>query len=290
MSASPLHRGAPPREAPPSKDFYRLYTDKSCIKRICDIVISILRDILYLLMIPYLRCTSKSLYARYSDPLWKENSAGLVVLVHGLNGDPSIWRTHVKLFKQNPKLDIYVPKVLKKGNCSLESAVADIFAKTFDYIKKNTGKKVCLIGFSNGGRIVFKIDADLRSNSAETVLKVSTVAAPLLGTSFVDRMNRSCCLRRLLDTALQDELSFESDFSQTLVNSVTASLPAHASKRHYTLYASTNDPIVSSLRSSLPILNLGETYSVVHGYGHKSIVDRVAKEQVEECISWFKIQ
>ncbi len=269
------------------KEFYKHYHHKSCLKKIGDFVISILRDIIYILMIPYLRCTSNSLYGSYKNPIWKPNSKGLIVLVHGLKGDPSIWRTHVKELKSSPDFDLYIPTVYMTGNCKLSDATTPIQEKIIDYIQKHPLNKICLIGFSNGARIVTSIETNLRQLSPETLLKISTIAGVHLGSPIINRLSKTPLLKNLFHPELKADLSYGSQNSLQLLNRVVSPLPNGVAKRSYEFYASTNDLAVPNIDSSLPHLNLGERFHVVHGYGHKSIVGAVAKQQLTSCLNWL---
>ncbi len=269
-------------------EFYNHYNHKSCLKKICDIVASLFRDLLFVLMIPYLRCSSCALYESCSKPTWSRQSAGLVVLVHGLNGHPSIWKTHIKELKKHPNIDLYVPFVHLAGNCSLTAASSPIQNKIADYIRRNPLKPICLIGFSNGSRIVTSIERNLRDIAPETTVKVSTIAGVHFGSTLINRISNTRVVKNFLHPSVRLELAYRSKTSQELLQRVRQPLPSTVSKRDYEFYASTNDLAVPNIDSSLPYLNLGERFHVVHGYGHKSIVSAVAKQQLHSCIKWIK--
>lgn len=268
-------------------DFYKYCNDKGYLKEICDIVVSLFRDLVMVLKIPYLRFSERALYESCSKPTWSKESAGLVVLVHGLNGHPSVWKTHIKELKKHPDIDLYVPFVHRAGDCSIIDCTPPIQTKIIEYIEKNPFKPICLVGFSNGARIVTSIETDLREISPKTTVKVTTIAGVHLGSSLVSRIANTGVVRNLLHPAIRTELAYQSETSLKLLKRVRQPLPVGV-KRDFELYASTNDLAVPNIDSSLPHLNQGERFHVVHGYGHKSIVNGVAKDQLQSCINWIR--
>ncbi len=272
---------------PSLKQFYNHYHYKTCLKKICDIVVSIFRDFIFFLMIPYLRCSSVSLYRKYDNPKWSSTSAGLVVLVHGLKGHPSVWKKHINELEKTPNIDLYVPFVHLAGNCPLEEAATPIKDKIIDYINNHPLKPICLMGFSNGARIVISIETELRAISPQTPIMISTVAGVYFGSIQIDRLSKAPLFKDYFSHETKTELRYRSETSQKLMQKAQEETSAN---RTYEFYASTNDLAVPNIDSSLPYLNRGERFHVVHGYGHKSIVSGVADLQLKSCIKWLNAQ
>lgn len=233
----------------------------------------------------------------YTSKEWKEKSEGLVVLVHGLGeGGPVSWTMHVSILEQHPTIDIFTPKVVKDGRCALEEAAEPIFQQVSDYIKNHPTKPVCLIGGSNGSRIVTWIETKLRNDHPNTAVRVSTIAGIHLGTWGVNLLaflRVPQCLQRIgwgrkFPPVLCDELRVGSEKAKRLLESVKAPLPENCAPRSYELIAAAHDWMVFNTESSLPELNMGEARHIVYGHGHLSVLSAVAREQIDGCLAWMR--
>ncbi len=265
--------------------------DRSFIKRIIHAVQTLFRECFYGLKILFgrlkLRFSKKVEYVCPKTPehQWKVGNRGLILCVHGLNDSPYIWNGHIKEFrKQGLNVDIKAPYVPEKGNCSLEQAAKPILKMVEDYIKKHPKNPICLLGVSNGARVVNYVDANLRHKPVK--MKISTIAGAHLGSSRMDFFRQVPLIQKMFHKSLKEELAYVSDNTRSLVKSLRK--PLDCGTRSYDFYASTEDYIVTPFYSSLPILNQGEKHYVVHGEGHGSIVWRVRKNQIDEATRWFK--
>jgi hypothetical protein len=220
---------------------------------------------------------------------WKEKSEGLYVFVHGLNGHPSIWNSHLSELEEHANIDTFVPYVPHGGKCTLEEAAHPLLPNILDYIQKHPDRPICLIGVSNGSRIVTWLETELREQAKGTAIKVSTIAGVHFGTTVVNQLEEYGVASYLLSPAVREELQYGSQKATTLLKKIVKE--CHTDKiRSYDFFAATEDLYVPCLNSSLPRLDLGEKHYVVHGYGHNSIVSGVCEQQMQICKEWMSIQ
>jgi hypothetical protein len=273
----------------PEHQLRQIYDQRSRSQKLIDVVLSLFREIGYVLHVGYHRLLDESnRYSKCEDVVvWKTNSQCLYVLIHGLRGHPSIWNRQLdKLEAAHPDGDIFVPFVPKSGNCSLEEAGQPIFNHILGYLQKHPSNPVCLLGVSNGGRIATWIEYQLREASPQTAVKISTIAAVHFGSRMINHLASFKFLNSLIGTeTLREELAFGSQRARLLLDCIRKACTA---KRSYDFFATTEDFHVPDLGSSLPILNKGEQRFVIHGYGHNSIVFAVADEQITSCQQWIQ--
>lgn len=216
---------------------------------------------------------------------WSKTNKGLCVLVHGLRAAPSDWNGHIKeLKKEVLDIEIIAPYIHKKGNCSLEDAARPILEIVKDYIKHHPKNPICLIGASNGGRIIDYIDINLRNQNVD--IKISTIAGAHYGSKVATFVSKIPLIHRILDKNLKVELAYGS-------SQVTDTIKAMREKitqgnRSYDFYATTEEYMVTPFHSCFPRINQDEQYYLVHGHGHSSIVKKVRKHQINKCVEWLK--
>lgn len=228
-------------------------------------------------------------HAHEESVTWKTHSQGLYVLVHGLKGHPSIWDAHLtKLQEDEPHMDVFVPHVYKKGCCTLEEAATPILNQILTYIKQHPGKRVCLLGVSNGSRITTWLEKELRKEAQGTAVKVSTIAGVHFGSAWVNHLEKYGVAPLILCPESRQELAFGSDKARTLLEEILQPCPEDM-EREYDFFATTEDFIVPHLNSALPHLNGKYQHYVVHGYGHNSIVQGVCEKQLELCQTWMNV-
>ncbi|MBA3722271.1 MAG: hypothetical protein H0W88_07710 [Parachlamydiaceae bacterium] len=275
---------------PDNEKLREAYDKRTPGVRCRDIFLSILRELSFIF-----KHIVKSLYSSFkyhsceNRVVWKKDSESLFVLIHGFRGSPSIFDKHIMLLNKHPKIDIFVPFVPKKGNCSLVEASSPIMSHLLSYIEAHPTKPICLLANSNGSRIVNWLETQLRAKSPKTALRISTVAGVHFGSPLVNRAEKYKLAEISLIPIIREELAFGSVSNKNLLSQVVEPLEAGIERRDYEYYASTEDLLyVPELGSSLPILNKEERHHVVHGYGHNSIVQHVASHQVESCVKWIK--
>ena len=266
------------------EDPYSKFDNRSFLKKIYHLVISLFREIFHIIYMSFLRIISPSSYSYKS-----QNSKGLFVLVHGLLDHACSWKSQIKLLKKHSNIDIFVPRVHLLGNCSLEQAAKPILPHILEYTKSHPKKPICLLGFSNGSRIVTWLETKLRKKTSSSAVKVSTIAGVHFGSSVITRMNKIGLSKWMFSPAIRKELAYASRKSQLLIQKVLEPLSPQVAKRDYEFYATTEDILVPNTDSSLPILGKGEKFHLIHGYGHTTIVEAVAKQQIASCIKWITL-
>ncbi len=272
------------------------YDPRTLAKKLFDRIVSLARstaDTLY--KMPSIVKTSLGFAnPHYVDPLqttpgWKEQSDGLYVMVHGLNGHPSAFDDYGKtLENRHPEADLAIVVVPKGGNCTVIEASEPILQLVESYIKKNPEKPVSLIGTSNGGRIVAYIETKLRKRAPNTPVLVSCVAGAHFG-SYVMNLIHAYGLADLFGYTreIMQELAYGSDVTKNLLNEQREPLP-NGVERDFSFYMTTEETHVHPPNSELPIINQGEKHYVVHGEGHSSIVRRVLPNLLEHATEWMK--
>ena len=87
----------------------------------------------------------------------------LVVCIHGLNNNPTQFKKIVDEMqkKELSETDIFIPRVLQKGNAKLDEMVKPIFEEIAKWAKTSDEKELVLVGISNGGRIARAIEAEI---------------------------------------------------------------------------------------------------------------------------------
>ncbi|MEC7838667.1 MAG: hypothetical protein VX777_01355 [Chlamydiota bacterium] len=216
---------------------------------------------------------------------WDHKKKGLFLCIHGLQDHPSVWKYHIKLLKKlNLEVEIKVPYVRFKGNCSLETAAKPILHLLLDYIKSNPGKPICILGVSNGARIADFIDLSLRD--VDVNIKISTIAGAHYGSTKMNYLNKWAVTEKIFDEYLRSEMQYGSHNVRDVISSMRKKISVGS--RSYDFYATTEDYIVTPFNSSLPIINQNENYYLLHGEGHASIVWKTRKHQIDSCTEWMR--
>lgn len=265
---------------------YGLDARSSFLKSI-HLIQSVFNEIKYLLLLGYYRYISSPPQLRLSDSAWNEDSEGLIVFIHGLRTDPAAWFAQLSLIPIDTKIDLFAPVVHQRGMCSLEQAVTPLLPKIKDYTQKHPEKPICLLGTSNGGRIAAWLETELRESSPQTPVKVSSVAGVHFGSSRMALVDKLGISKWFYPNELRQELNYGSTKAHELLNRVRAPIGPSCAPRSYELFATREDLTIPDLDSTLPRLDKGEQFHIVHGVGHSSIVSAVAEKQMNSCFAWI---
>lgn len=207
----------------------------------------------------------------------------LVVCLHGLNNNPSQFKTIVDSMQQKglDETDIFIPKVLQKGNAKLDEMVKPILEEISRWAKTPGDRELVLVGISNGGRISRAIEAELtKSNGWGSIKKCKAIS--IVGANkgsslvnFAKKLGLSCLLQKNISEEMPTDsesiVKLNKDWTEGLKNSPEVA-------RDHTYIASPHDWQVPNYESTLPELNnLKVRYAIVPGHGHNSIVNAVAK-------------
>lgn len=213
----------------------------------------------------------------------------LVVCIHGLNNSPTQFKkiTDEMQKKDLSETDIFVPRVLQKGNAKLDEMVKPIFEEIASWAKTSGEKELVLVGISNGGRIARAIEAEIaKSESCASIKKLHfvSIVGACKGSSLVNLANK-LGLSWLMSKNISEEMPTTSKRNQQLNEDWMNGLSIGPT-REYTFIASPHDWQVTNYDSSL--MEVGEKnarYAIVPGHGHNSIVNAVAKSVAEIIFS-----
>jgi hypothetical protein len=224
------------------------------------------------------------------DPLTNTNTRvlskkRLVVCVHGLNNNPSQFKKIVDEMQEKglSETDIFIPRVLQKGNAKLDEMVKPILDEIVKWANTSGEKELVLVGISNGGRISRAIEAEiakLESNANIKKLRFVSIVGACKGSYLVDLANK-LGLSWLMSKNISEEMPTDSERNQKLNQDWIDGL-SNKPIREYTFIASPHDWQVINYDSSLMEVN-GQSarYAIIPGHGHNSIVNAVAKSVAE---------
>lgn len=133
-------------------------------------------------------------YDALDDAINERSSAGLVVIFHGLRskGPQKNWLPYAQQIRQeHHNFHVCLPPVPAEGNCGVEEASKAFIAQINEYARKHPGAPITLIGTSNGGRIVQKIESSLDLDAVgQRSLNFISVVGAQGGTHLVPRTGR----------------------------------------------------------------------------------------------------
>lgn len=261
------------------------FDQRAVCQKVIDKIVAMVKEIWYCLLLAYRMYLGPQDY-HYLDKryAWEPQSKGLVVMVHGLLAHPSCWDTHIQLIGK--EYDVFTPFVPKQGICSLEEAAEPIYQHVKRYAEKYPGKKICVMGHSNGSRVADYIEYKLRQDAPSTPVKVSTIAGVHLGSP-VQGYLHWLRLDRCFSTKLSEEMAYESKKAREIFENLKKPLASNVAKRDYEFYAALDDVLVPSLHSSMPTIGKGEKKIVRARVGHCYLVEEVAHQQIESAKRWF---
>lgn len=227
------------------------------------------------------------------EPFTNANPKGfskkrLVVCIHGLNNNPTQFKKIVDEMQKKDlsETDLFLPRVLQKGNAKLDEMVQPIFQEIAKWAKTSGEKELVLVGISNGGRISRAIEAKLAKSKCDANIKklrfVSIVGA-CKGSSLVNLANK-VGLSWFMSKNISEEMPTDSIRNQQLNQDWVDGL-SHGLTREYTFIASPHDWQVTNYDSSLLAVDKNARYSIVPGHGHNSIVHAVAKTVAEVILT-----
>lgn len=224
------------------------------------------------------------------DSLTNVNTKGLskkrlVVCIHGLNNNPTQFKKIVDEMQKKDlsETDIFVPRVLQKGNAKLDEMVGPVFEEIAKWAQTSGEKELVLVGISNGGRIARAIEAEIaKSESSANIKKLRfvSIVGACKGSSLVNLANR-VGLSWLMSKNISEEMPTNSKRNQQLNEDWMNGLSSGPT-REYTFIASPHDWQVTNYDS--PLMEVGDKiarYAMVPNHGHNSIVNAVAKSVAE---------
>lgn len=154
-------------------------------------------------------------------------------------------------------------------------------------LKKILKKPICLLGVSNGARLVMSLETKLRITSSHTPVMVSAISGAHFGSSRMDLLEKIGLAKLFHPKVIIEELKYGSDKARELLDKVRTPLPQNCAKRNYEFYASLDDHTIPDLDSTLPVLNKGEKHYLLNGHSHDSVVTSVAEKQIASCVQFI---
>jgi hypothetical protein len=224
----------------------------------------------------------------------RTNAKGLIVLFHGLNGQPTLWNTHLDSLKEYLDVDSITLGVPEEGVCSLEDGrFESLLERIIDWTKRNPLKPIAFFGQSNGSRVAAYFETLMRQHAPQTPVHVSLTGAVLFGSVMVSKTAIDVLADLKSSYNVYKDLSFGSEVAKQLLQAVREPLKEGVAPRHYVMYAPYHDHLVHSTGSALPIINPAkqtsktEQHYIVYNYGHNAIPLGVREKQIHKCIKWM---
>jgi len=219
--------------------------------------------------------------------IWKSNSDGLYIVIHGLRGNPCTLGIPISnALKNNDKMvnyDIVIPKVPYAGNCSLDDATTDIYNLVVNYIHICPNKPIHMICASNGCRIGSFIETKLRN--VDVNIRITSLAGAYGGSRVVN--NYSCVLFPILHADVITDLKLNSKVNNDLRQDMLK--PITLGTRYYEFYGTANDWFIPNINDCFPQVNATEVtyHELIEGMDHVSIGYYKNKEILDNSIKWI---
>lgn len=269
------------------------YQSQPLSERICNETLKIFNNCIYFpSLIPhflnYLFNQSPSYCIPSGDRnQWREKNSGLFVFITGLKSHPTWAGPYLsKIQEDRPDMEVRIPHVPHNGDCSLEEASKPIASMVRDYIEKNPGKRVCLIGLSNGGRIAGRCETMLRD--VDAAIRVTGIAGLYFGSKRMEDLTHLKIAPLIYSTAVMEEFKVASVVARNLIDAMRSPMPkGKEENRSYEFYATTNDWHIPNFSSCLPILGKGERHNLLTGHSHMSIAGAVCRTELERAYAWM---
>jgi len=220
----------------------------------------------------------------------------LVVCIHGLNSNPSQFEKIInELPKDFAETEIFIPRVLQKGNAKLDEMVTPIFDEIAKWANTPGEKELVLVGISNGGRISQAIEAEMAITESWgniTKFRFISIVGACRGSSLVNLAKKVGLSTWVMSKNISEEMATDSERIKRLnlewVNGLSKG-PA----REYIFIASPHDWQVTNYDSTLMAIDSSlmgadrhsARYAIVHGHGHNSIVTAVAKSVAQIIVT-----
>ncbi|MBS4167483.1 hypothetical protein [Parachlamydia sp. AcF125] len=207
----------------------------------------------------------------------------LVVCLHGLNENPAQFKKIIDELEKRSlaETDVYIPRILQKGNGKLDEMVQPIFENIKKWAKANGEKELILVGISNGARIARAIEAELtKPGNRENLRKIRfvSIVGACKGSSLA-RLAHRFRLSWMMSKNISEEMPINSRRNARLDKEWEEGLKNSSElTRDYIFIASPHDWQVPNYCSTLmKIPHYQARYAIIKGHGHISIVNAAAK-------------
>lgn len=227
------------------------------------------------------------------DTEWKENSSGLVLMLHGLRGHPAQFDSHVRSLRKHENLDVKVPFILEKGDCSVEDMLEPLKQMIDEYIttqnKDENEIKISLVGISNGGRLSIKLTEWLKESHPDVQLLTLASAPVLHGTGIADSIGFRM---QGFSESVKEDFKYENK-DKEWVHQATSDLPANFKVRTFIgLEDSLVFPTTACLVGADNLTDGGRGKTTNYFYknqGHTSILMGSEKDQMRKLGKHFNL-
>ncbi len=266
------------------------YQIKPLLERITDEIITIFHNAAYFIsLIPHFLVYTFHRPANYclidlENEQWQHENTGLFVFITGLNGHPTWAAPYLSSIQaEHPHIEVRIPVIPHGGDCSLEEASGPIVDLVQHYIQANPGKKICLIGISNGGRSAGYVETQLRNE--EAAIRVTGIAGLFFGSTRMNALAETPFAHHLYSPAIIEEFPYSSPRAKALIEGMQQPFN---SERCYEFYAAANDGFIPNFGSCLPRLNHGERHTLITRHGHMSIAGAICELELERAYQWMQ--
>lgn len=199
----------------------------------------------------------------------------LVVLVHGLRGHPSGFKSYVDEIKRISRdAMVVVPHVRNKGLCTLDEASEDITKTVEHFLDKCEDRiPVWLIGTSNGGRIVANVESKMRHRPSD--IHTIIMGAPIGGSMSMSLVHAisPALAEWLFPNGLAKELHPDSVRVKQLLDAIAEEIPSASPrvKRTYACIVTLDEHNIWPPNYALPLLKCPTEYLYTYGVGHSAL-------------------
>lgn len=226
---------------------------------------------------------------QYPIPIWKSNSDGLYVVLHGLFGSPKFKgkKFTEEINKHENNYDILLPYIIATGNKSLEVVSEPIYQVVKNYIELNPTKPIHIIGSSNGCRIAAWIEVKLRKLNVD--IKLTCVVGAFNGSEHINMF--PMLFEMILDETIMTELSTNSDVNLELLKAMNS--PIEYGMRYYDFYCTLNDWYIPNIDDCYPTMDeqpgklIVKKNDISIGHDHVGLCWYLSNEIISKSHDWM---
>lgn len=209
----------------------------------------------------------------------------LVVLLHGIHGNVHTLDALFEAFRSYG-VSVCAPR-MPSTQLPADMCAEMVVCGIANYLQSHpTVSSVALVGLSNGGRVACFVELLLRQTHPHIAVIVISIAAPIWGTTTVDRYRIGVWLLGLSDV-VQDHLTFKSPHSMALVDRLSDDVPGHVGRRHYVFIATRHDQLVQPYWAALPVIHKSEHHILLENWGHLSILSYMHDSIIQHVMQFI---
>lgn len=232
---------------------------------------------------------TKNIYNRLANGTADKNQ---VFVIPGL-GDPGIWGHMLKNKLQNTNTNVCVIQNKNNGNQSVKDTYTAILTLVSQYCTDNPRKPIVLTGVSLGGRMVHKLEVELRKLHPQTPVLVYAMAPAFASQFATDMADHAPCLTKaVLDGSLIKCFSVGAECTATLIASENASITDDVAERVIIDVKASNDDLIND-GNAYAVINdqkgkLSYTRKIAHRCSHLGVISVAMQDLVDTVLTYFK--